>query len=157
MTPATAKLIAAALHAPLYTERRNHPVDNAQENLSGRTHYADTATLRFHKSRILSARPMMSGAFFLVIESCALDYNNSKRGARAVLFDLLGDTVYRPKLEECHRTRAQASAAYWRWLESFDPVDHYRNTLQRKAERLQAQSYELIDACEAIQAMQEAA
>ena len=157
MTPDTAKLIAAALHAPLYTERRSPPVDNAQENLMGRTHYADPATLRFHKSRILSARPVMSGAFFLVIESCALDYNNTRRGTRAVLFDLLGDTVYRPKLEDCHRTREQASAAYWRWVESFDPVEHYRDAMQRKAERMQAQSAELLAACATVHAMQEAA
>jgi len=134
MTPTTAQLIADALGQSLYTERRNRPTDNAQENLMGRTHYVDPGTLRFHKSRVLSARPAMSGAAFLIVESCALDYNNTQRGFRAVLFDLIGNTLYHPKLEECRRSRDAAMRDYNRWLTDFDPVNHYRGELADQAD-----------------------
>ena len=132
----TARLIADALHAEIYTERRSHPASNAQENLGGRTHYVDPGTLRFHKSRILSARPIMSGAFFLIVESCAIDDKNTRRGFRAVMFDLMGDTVYRPSLEHCRRTREQASRDFEKWLGHFDPIAHYRAAMLERAERL---------------------
>jgi len=128
--------IANAFFVDAFKERRNHPADNAQENLMGRTHYVDPGSLRFHKSRILSARPIMSGAFFLIIESCALDFDNTRRGVRAVLFDLMGDTVYRPSLEHCRRTRDQASRDFEKWLGHFDPIAHYRAAMLERAERL---------------------
>ena len=157
MTPNTARRIADALHAAIYTERRNHSTDNAQENLGGRTHYADAGTLRFHKSRILSARPIMSGAFFLIIESCALDYENTRRGFRAVLFNLLGETVYRPKLEECRRTREQASADFWTWCNQFDELGHYRDAMNERARGYAQQICELSEARAELAALQEAA
>jgi hypothetical protein len=133
MTPTTAQLIADALGQSPYTERRNRPTDNAQENLMGRTHYVDPGTLRFHKSRVLSARPAMGGAFFLIVESCALDYNNTQRGFRAVLFDLIGNTMYHPKLEECRRSRDAAMRDYEKWLATFDPIQHYAAALNDRA------------------------
>ena len=39
-----------------YKTESDHPKVNAQRNLMGRTHYVDPDTLRWHKSRILSAR-----------------------------------------------------------------------------------------------------
>lgn len=155
MTPNTARRIADALHAAIYTERRSHSTDNAQENLGGRTHYADTGTLRFHKSRILSARPIMSGAFFLIIESCALDMHNTRRGFRAVLFDLLGEAVYRPKLEECFRTREQASRAFWEWCEHFDALEHYRDTMRGRADRYTREIVELSAAAAELAALED--
>jgi hypothetical protein len=156
MTPTTARRIADALHAAIYTERRNHHTDNAQENLGGRTHYADTGTLRFHKSRILSARPIMSGAFFLIIESCALDMHNTRRGCRAVLFNLLGETVYRPKLEECRRTREQASRDFWEWCNRFDPLEHYRDTMNKRADRYAREIVDLQTAAAELAELQDA-
>ncbi len=35
----------------LYRSESNNPKWNAQSNLSGRTHYVDEDTLRWHKSR----------------------------------------------------------------------------------------------------------
>jgi hypothetical protein len=136
MTHDNTQAIAYTLRAGLYASRRSHPASNAQDNLTGRTHYVDPGTLRFHKSRILSARPIMSGAFFLIIESCALDFDNTRRGVRAVLFDLMGDTVYRPSLEHCRRTRDQASRDFEKWLGHFDPIAHYRAAMLERAERL---------------------
>ena len=96
MKQETARLIADTLSEALFTDRYQNATSNAQENLMGRTHYVDPQTLRFHKSRILSGRPVSMSAFFLIMESCALDYQNTRRGFRAVLFDLAGETVSCP-------------------------------------------------------------
>ena len=157
MEKTTTLLIADALRLTIYQERRNHPADNAQENLMGRTHYVDPGTLRFHKSRIVSARPIMAGAFFLIIESCALDYENTRRGFRAVLFDLAGDTVYHPKLEECRRTREQASRDFDKWLGTFDPLAHYRTEMLERADRLFRQGIDLRSAVANLEPQQVAA
>jgi hypothetical protein len=151
----TTRHIAQTLDTSPYTERRQHPLDNAQENLGGRTHYADTKTLRFHKSRILSARTMSCGAFFLIIESCALDYENTRRGFRAVLFDLTGSIVYRPNLEQCRRTRAQASADFYKWLETFDGLGHYRTEMNRRADTYSHQIVQLQEAAAVLATLQD--
>jgi hypothetical protein len=151
----TARHIAQTLQVSPYTERRQHPLDNAQENLGGRTYYADTQTLRFHKARILSARPSSCGAFFLIIESCALDYEGTRRGFRAVLFDLTGGIVYRPKLEECRRTRDQASADFYKWFGTFDGLQHYRDEMNRRADSYARQIVQLQDAAAVLAALQD--
>lgn len=150
MNHETAHDIAQTLQCALYTERSQHPLVNAQENLGGRTYYVDATTLRFHKARILTARPVASGAFFLIVESCALDYNNTRRGFRAVLFDLLGSTVYRPDLEQCRRTREKASADFWDWFDEFNEIEHYRAEMRRRAEQMERQIEALKAAAERI-------
>jgi hypothetical protein len=151
----TARHIAQTLQTWTFTERRQRPLDNAQDNLGGRTYYAETRTLRFHKARILSARPMGCGAFFLIIESCALDFNNTRRGFRAVLFDLTGGIVYRPNLEGCRRTREQASADFHKWLETFDGLGHYRAEMSRRADTYARQIVDLQDAAAVLAALQD--
>ena len=112
------------------------PVDCAQDQLQGRTHYAEPGTLRFFKARILSARPLYDGLFYWIMESCALDPDNERRGYRAVLFDLFGEAVYRPELEKCRKTRAVAETDYQAWANTFDPIAHYQQALEARADRL---------------------
>ena len=118
----------------------SNPVDCAQDQLQGRTHYADPDTLRYFKARILSARPKHDGLFYLILESCALDPDNERRGYRAVMFDLFGETVYRPNLDGCRRTRAAAEKDFALWSESFDPIAYYRQALDAKAGNLTRQA-----------------
>jgi hypothetical protein len=151
----TARHIAQTLQTSPFTERRQRPLDEAQDNLGGRTYYAETRTLRFHKARILSARPVSCGAFFLIIESCALDYQNTRRGFRAVLFDLTGGIVYRPNLEGCRRTREQASADFYKWFGTFDGLGHYRAEMNRRADTYARQIVDLQDAAAVLAALQD--
>lgn len=155
--PESAQLIAAALDVCPFDTRFDNPTDNAQHNLEGRTHYADPGTLRYHKSRILSARPVSGGAFFLILESCALDYANTRRGTRAVLFDLSGHAVYRPSLDECHRTREQASKAFWAWFDTFDESAHYLAAMRDRAEKLTRQAATLRQVAATLEAEKVAA
>ena len=90
--------------------------------LEGRTHYVDPNTLRFHKSRILSAHNICNGLLFYVIESCALDMHGTKRGFRGVVFDLYGNILTRSKLEDCLSTRKAAERVMWKEIDLIDPV-----------------------------------
>lgn len=117
----------------LFESRSYDAKRNAQQNLSGRTHYVDDDTLRYFAARILSSRDMMSGAFFRITESSAKNWEKTERGVRVVLFDVFGETVYRPDHDGMHRTREQAEKAFDKWLGTFDPFTYYREKLESRA------------------------
>jgi len=123
----------------LYIFRSYSPTDAAQDQLHGRTHYADRDTLRIFYARILSARPEFEGLFYRITESCALDPDNTARGFRVVLFDLFGQAVYRPEFKGCRKTRDPAERDFSKWAQTFDPVAHYRDALAARAGRLSAE------------------
>ena len=95
----------------LFENSSSYAKVNAQNNLAGRTHYVDDSTLRFHKSRILKAKATVDGLLFYIIESCAADYNNTSRVFRHVIFDITGNTVSRPALDQGCKNRAAAEKA----------------------------------------------
>ena len=101
----------------LYRNESSYPKINAQRNLQGRTHYVDDSSLRWHKSRVLSARVVNNGLFFAITTSDALDPNNMRRGFRYVIFDIFGNILERPKLEDAFRTHTQCVKAMWKILD----------------------------------------
>lgn len=132
--------------ARLYRSRYfYHPRDAAYDALAGRTHYADPETLRYFHSRILSARPILDGLFYRITESCALDPDNSRRGFRCVVFDIFGEIVYRQELAQCRASRDPAERDCTRWLETFDPVGYYRETLESRAARMNKDAAALLE------------
>jgi hypothetical protein len=136
MTPETIKTIATALFAHVFTDaQRKTPKLNAQAALEGWSHYCDDSTLRFHHSRIVGACVVAGGAFFKVTETCTKDYENTKRGYRVVLFDMMGEAVYHPSLDDMPRTREQAERAFFAWFDGFDQLAHYRAKLDREARK----------------------
>jgi hypothetical protein len=133
------KTITAAANVAPYTERSSDPKNNAQLNLAGRTHYTEDQTLKYFKARIVSARPDQNGLFFKMVESVAIDHNNTRRGFRVVVFDLFGHVVYRPSFEECTGTSA-AAVVLWMKAEKIDPASYYRAELKHRANRLTNQA-----------------
>jgi len=122
---------------------------NAQENLIGKTHYVDDATLRFHHARILEACPINDGLFFKLTESVALDMHNTKRGFRVVVFDLYGHMVERRSLEEAFKTKRAAEKDFAQNFK-IDPAEYYRERLyelgvikKKEAEKMIAASQQL--------------
>lgn len=115
-----------------YRNESGYPKVNAQANLMGRTHYVDDDTLRWHKSKIISARCVDDGLLFAIVTSDALDMNNTKRGFRFVIFDVFGNTVERPKLEDAYRTSAQATKAMWAALNALDAVAITHEAIKRQ-------------------------
>jgi len=95
---------------------------NAQANLRGRTHFADDEILGFFKSRIVLARSESDGLLFALVESCALDYENTRRGFRYAIFDTFGNVISRPSIEQAYKSRAAASKAMREVLDTFDAL-----------------------------------
>lgn len=108
----------------LYRNESSDPKRNAQRNLQGRTHYVDDDSLRFHKSRVISARDHDGGLLFSIVTSDALDMHNTKRGFRYVIFDLFGTVIDRPTLENVFRTSDQASKARYAALDKIMARTH---------------------------------
>jgi hypothetical protein len=125
-----------------YDDRGSDPTLRAQDALSGRTHYVEPATLRWHKARITSARRISMGAFFMLVESCAADYENTRRVFRAVCFDIFGTVVYRPDLDESSKSTQAASEAFYKFWNEFDQAAYYAEELKSRSRR--AQEAEII-------------
>ena len=138
-------LITTAANVAPYTDKSSDPKRNAQENLQGRTHYAEDETLKYFKARIVSAAADQNGLFFKIIESVAVDYGNTKRGFRVVVFDLFGYVVYRPSFDECTSTSA-AAVKLWMKSDKIDPATYYRADLKHRASRLTNQAHAMHEA-----------
>ena len=109
------------------------PVDYAQDQLMGRTHYVDPDTLRYFHARILAARPLVDGAFFMITESSAKDPHNNERGFRCVVFDVFGEVVFRRSLDEMLSNSTAAEKDMLSWLAELDPVAYYAKAIDDRA------------------------
>lgn len=118
-----------------YDDRGSSPTARAQDALSGRTHYVEPSSLRYHFARITSARRISMGAFFMLIESCAADYLNTRRVFRAVCFDIFGATVYRPDLDESSTSTQAAKDAFYKFWNEFNQDAYYQEELKSRARR----------------------
>lgn len=110
-----------------YRNESSDPKRNAQRNLCGRTHYVDDDSLRFHKSRVISARHTDNGLLFAIVTSDALDYENTRRGFRYVIFDLFGNVLDRTEIDGAFQTSEKATNAMRAALNS---IDAHAATLQ---------------------------
>jgi hypothetical protein len=139
------ELLTSEALPKLYKNEWTNSKANAQENLHGRTYYVEPSTLRYFNSRILSALPVSNGAFYKIIESLSTDHNNTKRGFRAVLFDIFGTVVYRPDLEECFTSKEKADKGFYWWFETFNEFEHYQQAIDGKLKRLENEESKLSE------------
>ncbi len=130
-----ANLISTAAKVELFEDIYSNPKANAQKNLQGRTHYAEDQTLVFFKAKIVAARDTHHGLFLQIVESVALDYDNTRRGFRVVVFDLFGQCVFRPSFSECASTKTAALDHFKKYYD-IDPATYYRAELKHRANRL---------------------
>lgn len=145
----TYRKIADALGVRLYDRHSGDSKFNAQRNLSGRTHYVDSDTLKYFHSRIVSTHIVEDDSVFILIESTARDYQNRTRGFRFVAFDLTG-TVLNDRGEIYYSTSDSARKAMWQWLENFSSLDHHRQVLIDQAERLRVQAAHMQKTADSI-------
>ena len=118
------------------------PKVSAQVELSGRTSYYSDENIRFFKCRIVLAKPVLDGLFYLTIESLGdFDYflHDSNSGKpckyRAVLFDIFGNDVYRPDREELVESKKRALDHFEEWFKDFSPIGYYGNRLAMNISR----------------------
>jgi hypothetical protein len=123
------------------------PKYNAQRNLEGRSHYADSGTLKFFKSRILSAHDAASGLLFCLIESTPGISDNPKKTKRAVVFDVFG-TVVNERASSSggtwYATSEQAHKDAMAFIASFDAIGHTIEALKARAKRLDQESKDIL-------------
>jgi hypothetical protein len=115
----------------LYQDRVHDPKFNAQQNLSGRTHYVDDDTLRAFKSRILSTHITDGGLLFSIVESCQGDYEGTFRVFRPVIFNIFGEVVYKPSIDESFKTRKAATEAMWDHINDLNAVSVTKEGIKR--------------------------
>lgn len=104
----------------LFQTEASAPKFNAQRNLIGRTHYVDDDTLRFHKSKILASYVVDNGLLFAIVESISLNYENSRRGFRYVVFNVFGEVIDRASLGDTWGSSVHATTAMWAYLNSIN-------------------------------------
>mgnify|MGYP003116414499 CR=1 FL=1 len=95
-----------------------YPKNNAQVNLKNRSHYVDDDTLKYFKSRILSSYHYADGLLFGLVESFA-DYEG-KRKFRGVVFNIVGDLVYRLDPDYGVNNLDKAQKLMMEFISSFD-------------------------------------
>lgn len=135
-----------------YREESSDEKTNAQRNLSGRTHYVDDGTLKFHHARILYTRVHAAGLLFALVESVALDMRNTERGFRYAIFDICGNVLSRPSLEDCFKTSEQARKSMYAALNQIDAIAVSRAAIaemERQAHNEATQAYKMISDIEA--------
>lgn len=108
---------------------------SAQNNLAGRTHYFEDATLKCFGGRVLHCDVTPDGLMLTCIESLQLE--GDARLYRPVFFDLWGNTHCRPNLEACYTTPRAAQQAYRDALTTLDPVDITRRALVQRRAKLE--------------------
>lgn len=123
---------------------------NAQLNLSDKTHYVSDDTLRYFHARIVAARDVCDGSLFRIIEAVALDYDNTRRGFRFVVFDVWGTVVERADLKESWSTSRAAEKAFGKWFSTFNVNEHYRIELLSKAYAAKREAQEYGDAAKRL-------
>lgn len=137
---ALANAIRSTLNVSLFRHESYDAKTNAQRNLEGRTHYADTDTLRYFAARILSAGDVDRGLLFYVLESTATNADKTARGFRFVIFDIWGTVVERVSLESCWKTSDAARRNMWAYLNALDTAAYYRDKLNERAGRLEREA-----------------
>lgn len=142
--------ITTAAGVSPFRDLSDNPKTQAQRNLEGRTHYVSDSTLKFHHSRIMQATPIFSGLYMTIVESCALDYQNTRRGFRVVVFDLWGRTVHCPKLEQCATTKA-AALRQFAAADIPTPAAYYAAKLKERAVTAQYEAARMIEAAKNLE------
>jgi hypothetical protein len=123
----------------LFTCKSSYEKNNAQQNLAGRTHYADDDTLRYFKARILRGVHRADGLLFLLVESVGSKPEDSKRNKRFNVFDVFGTIV--SDREQWFTTADQARKAADDFLVGFDAEAHTLEALRHMAHRLRTEAH----------------
>ena len=137
----------------LYKQESSNPKLNAQINLSGRTHYVEDHILHYHHARVLASGHTSDQLLFYIIESCAADHLNRTRVTRGVVFDVFGNVVYRPSLEDSFKNLDQAREAMWAAL----PLDIFQVTRDAIQAKQTSMAREFSDSLEQLALIKEEA
>jgi hypothetical protein len=121
----------------LFAERTGLPLNQAQRNLEGRTHYVDDSTLKSFAAKIHTVHVMDDGLVLGLVESVQKGFNAADgRVFRPVFFDLFGRIIHRPEIDDSFDSQKQAMSSFWKEADEIDAVEETRNGLREKCEVL---------------------
>jgi len=113
----------------------SRPVDYAQDQLNGRTHYVDDDTLKFFNARILEAgifpadqKSEHYGDFFYIVESLPFAWEG-ERIYRGVVFDKEGRTIYRPDSDQAYKTAKTARKHLYAFLKNLQENEFFHGDI----------------------------
>lgn len=133
----------------LFQERSGFPLNQAQRNLEGKTKYVDDATLRSFVAKIHSVQVLEEGLVLGIVESVQAGPNaDAGRVYRPVFFDVFGNTIYRPSIDDSFNTLKQAQSDFWKQADGIDPV-------AATIEGLEAKEKAMTEELEAFQKLME--
>jgi hypothetical protein len=127
-----------------FSDQSWNTVRNAERNLDGITHYVDPSTRRYFHARVTYSGDHFHELIFAIVESVALDPNNTKRGFRYVLFDVFGSTIDRPGFDACVSSGSAAKKRMYAALDALDVPAHYSQVLQERGARLHREAVDMV-------------
>ena len=120
-----------ALNVYQFRSESSYPDYDAQKNLSGRTHYAETSTLKYFKARILRGNHSKNGLYYVLQESLPHPDFDMQRIRRNVVFNVFGSVIGEWR-EECHKSPLKADvhfSAALAWCDSDQGINAALNHL----------------------------
>ena len=79
----------------------------------------------------------------MILESSSKNFENTSRGFRAVVFDVFGDTVYRPNLDTMFNSSKEALKDFETWAKEFDVQAYYMEKIKQEAAKLKREAERL--------------
>jgi hypothetical protein len=128
----------------LFSNKSSDAKSQAQRNLSGKTHYVDEDTLKFHSARVLSCTVTDNGLLLGILESTAT--YDGKRVYRPVFFDIFGTVVSRCDLDDASKSAETARKEFWKLANELDAVALTLSALEKRRHDLLRET----EQCDAI-------
>jgi hypothetical protein len=131
----------------------SYPLSRAQRALDGRTHYADDATLKGFKCKILRCITSYHGFYCLIQESLPHGSFEGPRERRNVVFDVFGTVV--SDSDSWHKSAKSADREYsalCAWIDSQEACDNLTAALRANIAREKRNHSEALKALKGVTA-----
>lgn len=136
----------------LFRQRSGMPLNQAQRNLEGLTHYVDDKSLSAFVAQIHHVYILEEGLLLALIESVQAGPNKeSGRVYRPVLFDVFGNVIHQPTIDDSADSLKKANAQLWQVVDEMDGVQITIDGLKAKIKQLDDQSEKLTELLDSIQ------
>lgn len=143
----TSELLAAKLsdaNIYLFRERSGFPLSQAQRNLDTRTTYVEDSSLKVFDAKIHSCEVLDNGLILGIIESVKQGAD-AARVFRPVFFDVFGNVIARPDVDESFPNQKQAQGSFWAMANEIEAVEATLKGIREKQKYLQNEIDKLDD------------
>lgn len=122
----------------LFEERSGFPLNQAQRNLERKCNYAEEASLRNNVTKIHNVYVLEDGLVLGLIESVQSGASaDSGRVYRPVFFDVFGNIIHQPKIDESFPSIKKAQSEFWKQAEEIDAIEATSKGIKTKLEAME--------------------